>query len=910
MSGPFSRQTITQVASVVSNLAGNVEDRPDFLKRVAMGAILSGKNVGESLIKSYLTGPGITLKNFDKWADNSGYIDYMGLTGSGLFYTGQVDTSAISIYLSGYFGKEVSIINTEVGLGNAGYFIDQYVANNYPSLLGDDYKAEIDNVTKEVTLTFSDATVVTWPIYFDTSRRYLYITYQYKEAAIDEPIDVGALVTLDSFTPFPELTDWEELTNVDTTVPVTLSTKTETLVTYSDLRPDEYSDLSTDNISSYTNNESSYLKEERQVPPVGRDLIKSLFTTRYMYTSWEVIPYENTTTYTEDIGGGVTKTTVVTITTDTLVSTRSYRDDTQMRSFAEWSSPKIQIEIESEYMHPVYADIFNPISDFSNFAPFIPIRLNNQDVKDNYPEEVYERSKKALKKALDVDYDDIRATLNDNPSINDIDFAYVTLGVPLSTPDNLAKRYIYEFFKRINDQAYLTGEAEYLAWVLEWENVESSWDSWLEWKKNVNNLTYSAWKNLEPIKRPYPKMPRNTLQIATTNPTLWYNTSISWGFTKEYIGSGLLEPTAKAGDYWITYEAGDQYKEQVWVQKLTDITDFDDYEVIDVKLDNVDNIYINWQVSNSQWRRIRVCGLLHTNTIYRGKAVYTTAQEAVTGKDMYGVPISTDPNYESPFIIPLHLATFNSLPLKVRTQLACTCAYLLINCYDSEKQEWYETEAFKAFVYMVTAYLTLVGLPQFLAGAGVFGTAAQAGLMIGLRGVLGIFLGYILNYLAAYLIMKVLIDAASNILGDELGLVIGTILGIVTLQTLTNISGGSSFFESLSSFSKADNLIMLSLATGNAYSESVSIETARMNDQFQYFNQEYSTIMGEIDKRLGDSGNTGILSTQEMTNALLLSFEHQDAFLQRTLLVGSDIASITQNLITNFVELTTSLDLP
>ena len=72
--GLFSGKTITSVASVAYNLAGDEAKRPNFLKTTVASAITgNASSISENILSSHLGGPAIKIRNFDNWASNSGY---------------------------------------------------------------------------------------------------------------------------------------------------------------------------------------------------------------------------------------------------------------------------------------------------------------------------------------------------------------------------------------------------------------------------------------------------------------------------------------------------------------------------------------------------------------------------------------------------------------------------------------------------------------------------------------------------------------------------------------------------------------------------------------------------------------------------------------------------------------------
>jgi len=85
------------------------------------------------------------------------------------------------------------------------------------------------------------------------------------------------------------------------------------------------------------------------------------------------------------------------------------------------------------------------------FYPFIPLRINNKSVFEagspatGKEDEIRE----AWKKGLGGDIDDALTEIEANPSLGDIDYAYLVFGVSLNTQSNVEKQYLFEFFRTL-----------------------------------------------------------------------------------------------------------------------------------------------------------------------------------------------------------------------------------------------------------------------------------------------------------------------------------------------------------------------------------------------------------------------------------------------------------------------------
>ena len=85
--GLFSSTKI-YVSSTVYNLAGDEINRPDYLKSLVLGNLLTktDMDIADTIQSGYIKGPGIKLRNFFRWAQDN--YDYIGMPlGGCLLYT-------------------------------------------------------------------------------------------------------------------------------------------------------------------------------------------------------------------------------------------------------------------------------------------------------------------------------------------------------------------------------------------------------------------------------------------------------------------------------------------------------------------------------------------------------------------------------------------------------------------------------------------------------------------------------------------------------------------------------------------------------------------------------------------------------------------------------------------------------
>lgn len=889
--GLFSRKNHIGVASSVYNLAGDIDKRPQVLKETVFSSVVLGRPMAPSIVNSYLTGSGIRLRNFENWAEGH-FNDTVGFSTGSLTSGHSIDLVALEDEVPATEAV-VNILTADIGLADYSYWADQYVAENYPLLLGTDYVVDMDEAANEISITFEDTSVVTFtPADFDKDARYLYVSYVEVIPGTEGATTTGATIVLDPLDDFPDTTGWIENANVVTPHTETLYVETTVDVTYSDATPPTNTVTTTSSTEGYDEIHAEY---EQNTPVAAAPSVDNIRVDRvlmYQDTVGSIVTTTDVDVVVEDIGGGVLRTTTTTVVTDVLEIERSYREDTLEVIYKGWSDTRIFIYKEDSG-NSTLDDMFKAPSSIGGFFPFIPFRINNYDVKDTFSEEIYKKSKKAFKKATGGKYDDCRESINSNASIGDIDYCYAVFGVSLNTKENASKKYIYNFFKMLMEDPNRQTAADFDDWVAAWNEANDDAMNYIAWRGNP----YDPYGHLddEPGQQPYPVLPRNSLTIGSTNALMNYNVTLNWCFIDEETGSGLLDVTKKKGDLWFTVGTTEDYTETAWLPESTSRFG------IATKDNTVDVIYLNWQVTATEWRRLTIRGLEHVNMIYGGKSVNITSKEAletVPGPDDTG---------ESGFIIPLHEDVFRALSLKDQTQMGTACCYLMFNCYKVVKEKWYQTAFFRFILIVVAIVITVLSVGSD--GGTTLGSAIAIG--SGVTGTLGLLLAFAINFVIATLLIKLFQKIAIEIFGEEVGMVIGTIIGMFAYGGLNNMLNGQSFAASFGNMLRADNLLKLTFAAGNAYAEYMKGVTIDLQQQTAKLEQEIKTGLEEVQAKTTEMfGTNGLLDPTQMAALLAEATESPEAFLQRTLMVGSDIANLSISMLNNFTDITLSTDLP
>lgn len=886
--GLFSKKKKIIVSSVAYNLAGPQENRVQYLPTTVVGKILSGNNfsMGDVINTSMLTGPGIRLRSFARWARTRGYTAQVGQTASKLSVGDSIDVPLLTAQLPQIAGNEISIQTSEIGEAEYGFWADQWMSINHPDQITGDYEIDFNEVTNTVIITFVGGPVYSFqPVGFDPLKQYLYASYNYAGPGISGPVQVGTVIPVGSPAGYPDISTWQFKGASNNTADVILQTKVDTLTTYSDSRPAVIGSSTSSTTQAVNTLSTEYERTTYTGKAPGSNTVESLRETQYNMDTEIRVSTPVVVTTTADVGGGVTATTKTTTTTDTLLATLAYRVDTQVMSDKSWSPIKVFI-YQRDSGNPILDAMFVSDADSGAFFPFSPIRQYNSMISTSNRPDIYKANKKAIKKATGGKYDEIVKGLQTSASLKDIDHGFLVHGVSLNTKEKAARKYLYKFFQFVFANG-AGGVGEFNTWKIQWNLANQSKLNWKSWFDAQGNPGDPLFGNPEPTEIPYPAMPMRSLRVSSG--AFNYNMSVKWSALSETVIAGLGKVGAKVGDVWLTVGATQNYDELLHTAGI-----------YDGRSTAVGLITITWQDKANSHRVMSVWGLRHGNLVYKGKAVVHTAWEALTETE------------ESGFIIPLHEGIFRELSIKDATQMSTACTYMVLNCYTVVKQKWYQTTLFKIVVIII-----IIVVSVFTAGAGaapaagLLGTAAAVGAALGFVGLAAVIVGTIANALAAMLLSMLIMKASTALFGEKVGAVIGTIASIAAVSYGSGISSGQGFSASYGDMMSAQNIMKLTVAAGDGYTGYLKAENQEIINKSITLMDDFSTKSKEISlmyaQNIGPVGTT--FNPIELTDSGKLFPETPNMFLSRTLLTGSDISGMTNDMIGNFVAVTTSTQL-
>lgn len=882
--GLFSGKKKIYVSSVVYNLAGDEADRPDYLKSLVLGNVLTNVNfdIADTVQSGYIKGPGIKMRNFFRWAQDN--YDLIGMPLGGMITVGDIDNAVLAANIPHDPTETVEIAESVFDVADFTYWAEQWMWENHPDLFNTEWVSDYDDTTLEVVITLEDTSEHRFvPTDFDGAASYIYATYTVTGEGSEGPIIPGSLVDLDDG-PFPSLTGWTEITNDVTIHTETLDTEVTVVVTYSDGSPGSTDTTSSSTTGDWDEIHATYEKTEYQGQDPLADRLWSLRSYLSLVQQANVVPITTVDSVDEDMGGGVTKTTTTTTITDTVVYDRSSQTDIQDITVQTFAGPFVFIYKLGSGIPALDAavEIENPTEQY---FPFIPARLDNKFIGEEHYTEAYPLVKKAYKKATGGKYDQFIDKIADNEDLSDIDYTYVMFGVSLNVLENDCRHYLYRFFSKLMD-SQSTGGAAYEAWKLQNSEYINSAISYDEWREAQSDPESSLFGTIAPIINPSASIPTNEMVIKSSGELdTNFDMRITWQSIEEETGSGLLEPDRKKSEIWFT--------QGVTETVLTGLHQAS-------KAIKVDVTYLNYQIDEAHWSRLVIKGMVHRNYIYKGKYVEIGTKDALDDDD------------ESGFIVPFHYDTYRQMPLTMSTQMATSSTFAVFNCYVVKKQKWYQTGIFKIILIVAIIAISIYFPPFGAAGAGILGSGAAVGAALGFSGLIGLIVGAVANFIAATLLMKIISIGATTVFGSKIGAIIAAVASVVAMTVGGTMMQGGSFSTALSSLTRIDNIMNLASAVGGGVQQYVAGSIREIQQKMIALQESYAEEQKKLDALYAENFGYGraAFDAMRLTDYEPYYPESRDVFLSRSLMTGSDNIQMQLEYVTNFADMTLSTDLP
>lgn len=349
------------------------------------------------------------------------------------------------------------------------------------------------------------------------------------------------------------------------------------------------------------------------------------------------------------------------------------------------------------------------------------------------------KTSKVYGKRMGVDIDKLLKVIKDNPDEGKIDYAFVQPGTIISSPNQAAIEYHYNYFNRLR---------------LQFPDNKPAFDAWLA--KANGMMTKSDAKNC----------PAQYVQIVDPDDTKGtVNFTISWRYMTYEEKSGTL-PTK-----WVA-ECGAK-NEKVTLFRIGRAA------VKNVKY-QFTPLYLRKRLTESTYAELCIVGLWHENYVFKGETVKSAVWDAFN---------DPDGDYGTGFLIPLDLDVLLTLSAREQLQLAQEAQHVVFNCYKVVKEKWYQTGIFKvvmiiiAIVVVVISWGTLSPYVSALYG-GLYGGLVAAGVGLTLAAALAAVLTALI-VVGVFVAVQLVAKEAGEWAAEQWGPIWGALVQIVVTIALT-----------------------------------------------------------------------------------------------------------------------------
>lgn len=877
----------------VYSIAGDRNNRLDFLR----GAVLASQklpirdSLGGSIVQHHIEGPAFQLQRFSQWAHKE-TIQFKGQTVDGFckqFGWAKADfntTSAISAekilpHLPTVVGKTTVVLETEIATPLPEHFAMQWLLENHPQI--ENFKdlevtqLESDLTVFNINLPNQGSWVMPTPD-VDFDERYLYVHYAHVGGST-----VGAVITHTptevALNQIPDTQGWELVSESFTTYTKQLAVQT-TITTTPPGGSSASVTTSSSSLFTVPMWKKSFTKESTTSPIPG-EINKTKHT---MVLETIVTIGSNTSTQNSTGAGGENiQTTVVAEVVNVAVRVSTTEQTTTQPTLG---ANKVFI-YQMNTGNAALDELMGTRDTAGEIVPAIPLRLQGSYIDGAHHSGLYPISKEAFRRAIrDGNYDEFIEELKTG-SAEDMQYCihlFLQFGVTLNTLHKRNRRYLYEFFKALDNS-----RADYKASV---PDTVKLWQKENAKRRSIIGSTDTT--KLELIGS-YPTVPGQSFTWGTFNNT---NNGVSfalqWQSIHEETKVAVATTEHPVGDIWwevgptlsgssievgvvsTMTDPGDEYTSPSFETKIEDITGTGEGQVPATTY-SFSCVLLHRQVSKYQRKTLHIYGLQHVQNVLGSFVFGVSAADAIADSK------------DTAFIVPIHIPTLRKCPLTVGAQVGSEAGYLVFNYFVEGRTPWYASGTFRVIVTIVAVVVSVWSL----------GTTTQ-------------FWWTLLYMLATMAAIYVVTELATRLWGKEVGAYVGLAASIYL-----GFSGGvgntaGSNAAAVSATMNAQTLLMLTASVGNTYSKVLAIEAEKLQAEASEAANAYNVGMDKIAKMYEAFIGTPTQGIDPLLNQKaedIVPTESPSTFLQRTLMTGSDIANLGHTMISDFTKITTSTSL-
>lgn len=924
--GLFSTKYIINVSSTAYNMAGDENDRPNFIKGSIFGSTISNSSsLADDLIGSHFEGPGMKQRQFFRYANQK---NLSGLPTTTILNNVSIDISVVEGQITvspSPAGLTLSVFSAEVNDGDPQIWIEKWILENHPTRINDIWIGDYDSDTNTFSVEFLNNDFFSWindgtfgPV-FDIGKRY--IVAKYIETLNDSEDTVVEGTSTTGVLTLPDLTDFTQESDTETFTPVTLQRERTTIYSYNNGDPDVIFENAVDaDVVANLNTAEEVWKKEVIVDSSGIQVHGQRQWWYLTGTDTVGTGYSDVVVTQTDLGGGVIRTETATTTGEQVVPSWTTQYDTQEIYSGEVVGNEQVFIYEVGTGNAILDALVDEVdaSSFQEFFPFMPIRINNVSITDDIyanvdntatetnPELInsppfgnglYPEMSKAYRRAYqNKSFAALVDKVEDNESIGDIDYAYLMWGCSLNTKENACKKYIYKFFEQMATFQVAGSSGVMADMQAQVDAYDAALTAINNWESTLSSTYNELWDTLPP-KPTLPKItPPATNTIRLNEDTLGFDIRLQWidVTVEQFAGTydsetGALEAPGKND---LEFAVGADF---TWTERQTYNNRDGGYTQNFQR--SIPSMVIYWQVSvddpsvgtTAAYRKMTIWGLTHYNYIYGGKAVVITSKEALEDTD------------ESGFIVPLHYPTMSNMGIVDFTQMSTANSWILFNSYTVTKQRWYQRGIFKILLVILIIVIAIVAFPgAFAAGGGILGGNLAVGAALGLTGTAALVAGVIANYIASMIISQLLSIVGTALFGEKWGSLFAVIVGFAFGAAISGVNIFS-----------AEGLLGLGNAIANGYSGWVQGDINEIQKNLESGRETYEEEMDRIQQLLDALGGNdlnfnpifltdyGKRGNELGTKGYIP--ETADEFIRRTTMTGTDIVELTHAMVYDFV---------
>jgi len=488
-----------------------------------------------------------------------------------------------------------------------------------------------------------------------------------------------------------------------------------------------------------------------------------------------------------------------------------------------------------------------------DYFPVIPLRYNNVDLTAVVHQEtdLYKTSKE-LARIAQIGIEELASKINENPSVGDIDHAYVMYGINLRTEVPESLQYLHKFFKSLYD-LQSSNELQYLS--------------------KIGTVGYFGTSAVNTFST---AVPNNTGTFKEHGLQLF----LDYDYVKFLPQAGVVG-NGRVGNITKTFI---EYTEQVFTGSYCD-----EYSCVPQYRSNTKGAMILiLQVATNVIHKIEVYGLELRNLIYKGKSEHTSMLDIMRNED------------DNNLVIPLQYQLAQSFPFKSRNPIYADALLIVLNSYQVTKLKWYQSSWFKVIIIIVAVVLIVISLiamqPQIAAAIA--------------KGVIAI-----LTLVAVTLLISIAITLSARFIvkeyGDKLG-VVGAIIAVVVAVVIFTFAPDASREFMLAA---ANYLMQGATALISAANEFLIEEAQEILSDYEAFTSLYEAANKELEVSadlLKNKVDLNPLMFARPERLRIVPNETPDGFYRRCLELPSNTMHVIHEEIPNFftARLTLSRSLP